>query len=112
MTCRKNYWGTCFQQLTTYMYKKKRKKCLRSSHVYGKHEIACFHVETATGNRIDRYNNKVCTNNRVKAGNDVINILTSYAIRVPVLVSYELRIFQLNNPIYRVNKQYSVFMRM
>ena len=23
MTCRKNYWGTYFQQLTTYMYKKK-----------------------------------------------------------------------------------------
>ena len=41
MTCRKNYWGTCFQQITTYMYKKKRKKYLR----------ACFHVETATGKR-------------------------------------------------------------
>ena len=26
MTCRKNYWGTCFQQLTTYMYKKKKRK--------------------------------------------------------------------------------------
>ena len=24
MTCRKNSWGTCFQQLTTYMYKKKK----------------------------------------------------------------------------------------
>ena len=33
------------------MYKKKRKKYLRSSHVDGKREIACFHVETATGNR-------------------------------------------------------------
>ena len=31
------------------MYKKKRKKYLRSSHVDGKREIACFHVETATG---------------------------------------------------------------
>ena len=48
MTCRKNYWGTCFQQLTTYMYKKKRKKYLLSSHVDGKREITCFHVETAT----------------------------------------------------------------
>ena len=35
------------------MYKKKRKKYLRSSHVDGKREIACFHVETAsaTGKR-------------------------------------------------------------
>ena len=35
------------------MYKKKRKKYLRiiSSHVAGKREIACFHVETATGKR-------------------------------------------------------------
>ena len=29
------------------MYKKKRKKYLRSSHVDGKREIACFQVETA-----------------------------------------------------------------
>ena len=28
MTCRKNYWDSCFQQLTTYMYKKKGKKYL------------------------------------------------------------------------------------
>ena len=33
------------------MYKKKRKKYLRSSHIDGKREIACFHVETATGKR-------------------------------------------------------------
>ena len=33
------------------MYKKKRKKYLRSSHVDGKREIACFHVETATDKR-------------------------------------------------------------
>ena len=33
------------------MYKKKRKKYLRSSHVDGKREIACFQVETATGKR-------------------------------------------------------------
>ena len=33
------------------MYKKKRKKYLRSSHVDGKREVACFHVETATGKR-------------------------------------------------------------
>ena len=45
MTCRKNYWGTCFQQLTTYMCKTRRKKYLRSSHVDGKREIGCFHVE-------------------------------------------------------------------
>ena len=51
MTCLKNYWGTCFQQFTTYMSKKKRKKYLRSSHVDGKREIACSHVETATGKR-------------------------------------------------------------
>ena len=51
MTCRKNYWGTCFQQLTTYKYKERRKKYLRSSHVDCKREIACFHVETATGKR-------------------------------------------------------------
>ena len=51
MTCRKYYWVTCFQQLTTYMYEKKRKKYVRSSHVYGKREIACFHVETATDKR-------------------------------------------------------------
>ena len=31
------------------MYKKKRKKHLRSSHEDGKREIACFHEETATG---------------------------------------------------------------
>ena len=38
---------TCFQQ-----YRKKyRKKYLCSSHVDGKREIACFHVETATGKR-------------------------------------------------------------
>ena len=48
---RKNYWRTCFQQLTTYMYKEKRKKYLRSSHVDGKREITCFHLETATGKR-------------------------------------------------------------
>ena len=46
-----NYWGTCFQQLTPYTYKKKRKKYLRSSQVGGKREVACFYVETATGNR-------------------------------------------------------------
>ena len=51
MTCRNDYWGTCFQQLTAYTYKKERKKYLRSSHVDGKREIACFHVETATGKR-------------------------------------------------------------
>ena len=44
MTNQKKYWGTCFQQLTTYTYTKKRKKYLRSSHVDGKREIACFHV--------------------------------------------------------------------
>ena len=33
------------------MDKKKRKKYLRSSHVDGKREITCFHVETATGKR-------------------------------------------------------------
>ena len=33
------------------MYKKERKKYLRSSHVDGKREIPCFHVETATGKR-------------------------------------------------------------
>ena len=54
MTCRKNYWGICFQQLTTYMYKKKRKKYLHISHVDGKREISCFHVETATSNRQTR----------------------------------------------------------
>ena len=54
MTCRKNYWGASFQQLTTYMYKKRRKKYLRSSHEDGKREIACFHVETATGSRQTR----------------------------------------------------------
>ena len=38
---------TCFQQ-----YRKiYRKKYLRSSHVDGKREIACFHVETATSKR-------------------------------------------------------------
>ena len=31
------------------MYKKKPKKYLRCSHLDGKREIACFHVETATG---------------------------------------------------------------
>ena len=35
------------------MYKK-RKKYLRSSHVGGKREIACSHVETGTGNRQTR----------------------------------------------------------
>ena len=49
MTCWKNYWGTCFQQLTTFL--RKRKKYLCSSHVDGKREIACFRVETATGKR-------------------------------------------------------------
>ena len=33
------------------LYVQKRKKYLRSSHVDGKREIACFHVETATGKR-------------------------------------------------------------
>ena len=33
------------------MYKKKRKKYLRSSHLDGKREIAYFHAETATGKR-------------------------------------------------------------
>ena len=33
------------------MYKKRRKKYLRSSDEDGKREIACFHAETATGNR-------------------------------------------------------------
>ena len=42
MTHRKNYWGTCFQQLTTYMYKKKRKKYLRSSHVV----VQAFYCQT------------------------------------------------------------------
>ena len=29
MTCRKKkYWGTCFQQLATYMYKKKKEEIL------------------------------------------------------------------------------------
>ena len=41
--------GYLFSTLTTYMYKKKRQKYLHSSHVDGKREIACFHVETATG---------------------------------------------------------------
>ena len=36
------------------MYEKKRKKYLRSSHVDGKREIACFQVETATANRQTR----------------------------------------------------------
>ena len=55
MTCRKNYCGTCFQQLTTYIIiQEKRKKYLRSSHVDGKSEIGCFHVETATGGRQTR----------------------------------------------------------
>ena len=58
MPCWENYWGTCFQQLTTYMYKKKRKKDLRSSHVDGKRKITCFHVETATGNREKRPENR------------------------------------------------------
>ena len=32
MTCRKNYWGTCFHQLTTsHMHKKTRKKYLRQT---------------------------------------------------------------------------------
>ena len=53
MTCRKNYWVTCFQQLTTTRILKKE-KYLRSSHVDGKREIACFHVETATGDRQTR----------------------------------------------------------
>ena len=43
MTCRKNYWGTCFQHY--------RKKYLNTPHVDGKREIACFHVEMATGKR-------------------------------------------------------------
>ena len=53
MTCRKNYWGTCFQQLTAYMYKKKKEERTREqlSHVDGKREIACFHIETATAKR-------------------------------------------------------------
>ena len=52
MTCRKYYWGTCFQQLITYMCEKKgRNTLIRSSHVDGKREISCFQVETATGNR-------------------------------------------------------------
>ena len=43
ITCRKNYWGTCFQQLTTYMCKKKkRKNYLRISHVDDKRKIACL----------------------------------------------------------------------
>lgn len=47
MISRKNYRATCFQQ-----YRKKyRNKYLRSSHVDGKREIACFHIEIATGNR-------------------------------------------------------------
>ena len=58
MTCRKNYCGTCFQQLTTYiyMYKKKGRNTYVyfSSHVDGKREIGCFHVETATGGRQTR----------------------------------------------------------
>ena len=33
------------------MYKKRRKKYLRSSHEDGKREIACFYEETATGKR-------------------------------------------------------------
>ena len=33
------------------MYEKKMKKYLRSSHVDGKREIACFHVGMATGKR-------------------------------------------------------------
>ena len=46
MISRKNCWATRFQQ-----YRQKyRKKYLRSSHLDGKREIACFHVETATGN--------------------------------------------------------------
>ena len=43
MNCRKNYWGTSFQQLTTYTYKKKG----RNTYIV---LTACFHVETATGN--------------------------------------------------------------
>ena len=43
--------GACFRQLTTYTYKEKRKKYLRSSQVDGKSETACFNVETATGKR-------------------------------------------------------------
>ena len=47
MISRKNDRATCFQQ-----YRKKyRNKYLRSSHVDGKREIACFHIEIATGNR-------------------------------------------------------------
>ena len=53
MICRKKLLGYFFfQQSTTYnVYKKTRKKYLRSSHVDSKQEIASFHVETATGNR-------------------------------------------------------------
>ena len=43
MNCRKNYWGTSLQQLTTCTYKKKG----RNTYVV---LTACFHVETATGN--------------------------------------------------------------
>ena len=53
MSCWKNYWATCFQQLTTYIYKKKeRKKYSRSSHLDGKREIACF-VITRDSRRAD-----------------------------------------------------------
>ena len=38
MTCRKII-GALNQQLTTYMYKVKRKKYLRSSHIDGKRKI-------------------------------------------------------------------------
>ena len=41
------------------MYKKKGKKCLRSSHVDGKRKIACFYVETATGKREKWRENRV-----------------------------------------------------
>ena len=43
--------GYLFSTINYYMYKKKRKKYLHSSHVDGKREMACFHVETATGKR-------------------------------------------------------------
>ena len=55
MTCRKNYCGTCFQQLTGLYVQEKRKKYLRSSHVDGKREIGCFHVETATGPKREKW---------------------------------------------------------
>ena len=54
MTCRKKLLWYLFSTINYLYVQEKRKKYLRSSHVEGKREIACFHVETATGGRQTR----------------------------------------------------------